>query len=138
MTNEYSRHVLRWLSDVMRSVKLSCQSANYVRTELPVRIAHRIRDLQALPYVVVKQEWVAKVYEASLIKLKSRHDAHLESSFIGVHLKSTSARSLTSFCLTSSPRLRKYPEVHTQEDNREFCKFLRGILDEQYASFLLT
>ncbi|CAE6523086.1 unnamed protein product [Rhizoctonia solani] len=26
--------------------------------------------------------------------------------------------------------LRKYPEIHTQKDNREFCKFLRGILDE--------
>jgi len=39
------------------------KSANYVRTELPVRIAHRIRDLQALPYVVVTEEGVAKVYE---------------------------------------------------------------------------
>ncbi|PPQ77751.1 hypothetical protein CVT25_011186 [Psilocybe cyanescens] len=38
-------------------------SANYVRTELPIRIAHRLRDLQALPYVVVTQEGVAKVYE---------------------------------------------------------------------------
>ncbi|KAI0081785.1 alpha-ketoacid dehydrogenase kinase [Panus rudis PR-1116 ss-1] len=39
------------------------KSANYVRTELPVRIAHRLRDMQALPYVVVTQEGVAKVYE---------------------------------------------------------------------------
>ncbi|KAF5388238.1 hypothetical protein D9615_000434 [Tricholomella constricta] len=39
------------------------KSANYVRTELPIRIAHRLRDLQALPYVVVTQEGVAKVYE---------------------------------------------------------------------------
>lgn len=39
------------------------QSANYVRSELPVRIAHRIRDIQALPYVVVTQESIAKVYE---------------------------------------------------------------------------
>ncbi|KZS97677.1 alpha-ketoacid dehydrogenase kinase N-terminal domain-containing protein [Sistotremastrum niveocremeum HHB9708] len=39
------------------------KSANYVRTELPVRIAHRLRDLQALPYVVVTNESVAKVYE---------------------------------------------------------------------------
>ncbi|KIK48877.1 hypothetical protein CY34DRAFT_71089 [Suillus luteus UH-Slu-Lm8-n1] len=39
------------------------KSANYVRTELPVRIAHRLRDLQALPYVVVTQEGVAQVYE---------------------------------------------------------------------------
>jgi hypothetical protein len=37
------------------------QSANYVRTELPVRIAHRLRDLQSLPYVVVTEEGVAKV-----------------------------------------------------------------------------
>jgi len=39
------------------------QSANYVRTELPVRIAHRLRDLQALPYIVVTQEGVARVHE---------------------------------------------------------------------------
>ncbi|OAX43470.1 alpha-ketoacid dehydrogenase kinase [Rhizopogon vinicolor AM-OR11-026] len=39
------------------------KSANYVRTELPVRIAHRLRDLQTLPYVVVTQEGVARIYE---------------------------------------------------------------------------
>ncbi|KAA1471681.1 alpha-ketoacid dehydrogenase kinase [Dentipellis sp. KUC8613] len=39
------------------------KSANYVRTELPVRIAHRLKDLQALPYIVVMQEGVSKVYE---------------------------------------------------------------------------
>lgn len=39
------------------------KSANYVRTELPIRIAHRIRDLQALPYVIVTQPEIAKVYE---------------------------------------------------------------------------
>ncbi|KAJ4478130.1 branched-chain alpha-ketoacid dehydrogenase kinase [Lentinula aciculospora] len=39
------------------------KSANYVRTELPVRIAHRLRDLQKLPYIVVTQEGISKVYE---------------------------------------------------------------------------
>ncbi|KAJ7498894.1 branched-chain alpha-ketoacid dehydrogenase [Mycena latifolia] len=39
------------------------KSANYVRTELPVRIAHRLRDMQKLPFIVVTQEQVAKVYE---------------------------------------------------------------------------
>ncbi|EMD40722.1 hypothetical protein CERSUDRAFT_111301 [Gelatoporia subvermispora B] len=39
------------------------KSANYVRTELPVRIAHRLRDMQALPYVVMNQEGVTNVYE---------------------------------------------------------------------------
>ncbi|KAJ7638837.1 alpha-ketoacid dehydrogenase kinase N-terminal domain-containing protein [Roridomyces roridus] len=39
------------------------KSANYVRTELPVRIAHRLRDMQKLPFIVVTQEDIAKVYE---------------------------------------------------------------------------
>lgn len=38
-----------------------------MRTELAVRIAHRLRDLQTLPYVVVTQEGVAKVYEVHTI-----------------------------------------------------------------------
>ncbi|KAI2633980.1 branched-chain alpha-ketoacid dehydrogenase [Xylaria nigripes] len=38
-------------------------SANYVRTELPTRIAHRIRDMQRLPYVVVTNKHLSDVYE---------------------------------------------------------------------------
>ncbi|KAK2742057.1 serine threonine-protein kinase [Colletotrichum kahawae] len=38
-------------------------SANYVRTELPTRIAHRIRDLEQLPYVVVENPHIKEVYE---------------------------------------------------------------------------
>ncbi|KAJ3579452.1 hypothetical protein NPX13_g1116 [Xylaria arbuscula] len=38
-------------------------SANYVRTELPARIAHRIRDMQRLPYVVVTNRHIGDVYE---------------------------------------------------------------------------
>ncbi|KFY71867.1 hypothetical protein V499_07937 [Pseudogymnoascus sp. VKM F-103] len=38
-------------------------SANYVRTELPVRLAHRIRDMQTLPYVVVSNHHISEVYE---------------------------------------------------------------------------
>ncbi|PHH62195.1 hypothetical protein CDD81_7389 [Ophiocordyceps australis] len=38
-------------------------SANYVRTELPVRIAHRIRDMQQLPYIVVTNHHIKDVYE---------------------------------------------------------------------------
>ncbi|GAC96260.1 pyruvate dehydrogenase kinase [Pseudozyma hubeiensis SY62] len=39
------------------------KSANYVRTELPVRIAHRIRDLQALPFVVMTNQHLEDVYQ---------------------------------------------------------------------------
>ena len=38
-------------------------SANYVRTELPTRIAHRLRDMQRLPYVVVSNPRIHDVYE---------------------------------------------------------------------------
>ncbi|KAL2220244.1 putative pyruvate dehydrogenase kinase [Thermoascus aurantiacus ATCC 26904] len=38
-------------------------SANYVRTELPTRIAHRLRDMQKLPYVVVANPHISFVYE---------------------------------------------------------------------------
>ncbi|KAI9863619.1 MAG: hypothetical protein M1813_003642 [Trichoglossum hirsutum] len=38
-------------------------SANYVRTELPTRLAHRIRDMQTLPYVVVTNPHMSHVYE---------------------------------------------------------------------------
>jgi len=64
-SKEANRLTLRQLVFFGRSMNEErlIKSANYVRTELPVRIAHRLRDLQALPYVVVTQEGVAKVYE---------------------------------------------------------------------------
>ncbi|KAJ8086673.1 putative protein kinase [Marasmius tenuissimus] len=64
-SREAKRLTLRQLVFYGRSMNEDrlVKSANYVRTELPVRIAHRIRDLQSLPYVVVTQEGVAKVYE---------------------------------------------------------------------------
>lgn len=37
-------------------------SANYVRTELPTRLSHRIRDMQMLPYQVVSNQHMAEVY----------------------------------------------------------------------------
>ncbi|KAF1969778.1 alpha-ketoacid dehydrogenase kinase [Bimuria novae-zelandiae CBS 107.79] len=40
--------------------------ANYCRLELPTRIAHRLRDIQTLPYVVVANPHLAHVYEQYL------------------------------------------------------------------------
>lgn len=38
-------------------------SANYVRVELPTRIAHRLREMQKLPYSVVTNPNISYVYE---------------------------------------------------------------------------
>lgn len=38
-------------------------SANYVRLELPTRIAHRLRNMQTLPYSAVTNQHVSHVYE---------------------------------------------------------------------------
>ncbi|KAI1000848.1 hypothetical protein K3495_g7348 [Podosphaera aphanis] len=39
------------------------KSANYVQTELPTRLAHRIRDMQTLPYIVVTNPHISQVYQ---------------------------------------------------------------------------
>ncbi|KAG0200089.1 hypothetical protein BGX28_006759 [Mortierella sp. GBA30] len=38
------------------------KSANYVRTELPIRLAHRIRDFQNLPFIVGTNPHIEQVY----------------------------------------------------------------------------
>ncbi|CAD6912413.1 unnamed protein product [Tilletia controversa] len=38
------------------------QSAEWVRKELPIRLAHRLRDLQALPFVVMSNPHLESVY----------------------------------------------------------------------------
>ena len=39
------------------------KSGEFVRSELPVRLAHRIRDFQSLPFGVMREESMKKVYE---------------------------------------------------------------------------
>jgi pyruvate dehydrogenase kinase 2/3/4 len=39
------------------------ESANYVRLELPTRIAHRLRNMQTLPYSALTNEHISHVYE---------------------------------------------------------------------------
>lgn len=43
-------------------VKKLLLSGNYIRRELPVRLAHRIRDLQGLPYAVMTHARMGDVY----------------------------------------------------------------------------
>ncbi|KAG9317689.1 alpha-ketoacid dehydrogenase kinase [Chiua virens] len=85
------------------------KSANYVRTELPVRIAHRIRDLQALPYVVVTQEGVARVYEVANTLIPS---LSLGLSLASPHLPPDSLDSFMHRMLVSRISRRVLAEHH--------------------------
>ncbi|KAF2021183.1 alpha-ketoacid dehydrogenase kinase [Aaosphaeria arxii CBS 175.79] len=72
--------LLRWVQREARPISLRrltffgrtltesrlLDSANYCRLELPTRIAHRLRDVQTLPYVVVSNPHLAHVYEMYL------------------------------------------------------------------------
>ncbi|ORX46339.1 alpha-ketoacid dehydrogenase kinase [Hesseltinella vesiculosa] len=42
------------------------KSANYVRQELPIRIAHRLRDMQQLPFIVGMNSHILTVYQLYL------------------------------------------------------------------------
>ncbi|WFD30197.1 putative protein kinase YGL059W [Malassezia sp. CBS 17886] len=46
-----------------RNRKLLMESANYMRTELTTRIAHRLRDMQALPFVAMCNEQLDMIYQ---------------------------------------------------------------------------
>ena len=39
------------------------QSANYLRTELTIRVAHRLRDMQTIPFVAMSNEQLDSIYQ---------------------------------------------------------------------------
>ena len=42
------------------------RSGNFIRTELPTRLSHRLRDLQSLPFIVAEHPRMVGVYEMYL------------------------------------------------------------------------
>lgn len=75
-------------------------SANYVRNELPTRIAHRLREMQQLPYVVVTNPHLSFVYELyyksfenfrKLPRVKSTDDNDLLCKIVGASLNEHTA-----------------------------------------------
>ncbi|KAL0078734.1 branched-chain alpha-ketoacid dehydrogenase kinase [Phycomyces blakesleeanus] len=46
-----------------RNTKRILASANYVRTELPIRLSHRIREFQNLPFIVGTNPFIQDVYD---------------------------------------------------------------------------
>ncbi|KAF9431780.1 hypothetical protein BGZ76_011712 [Entomortierella beljakovae] len=120
------------------------KSANYVRTELPVRLAHRIRDFQNLPFIVGTNPHIELVYDlywqafeklskVPEIKTLEENDAFCElvKSLLNDHL--VVIPQLALGIMESSKH------IPTNEEDRFMNKMLRSrisrrVLAEQHIS----
>lgn len=57
------RQLIMYSQSARRNSQLLLDSANFVRTELATRIAHRIRDMQTLPMVVMSNDKLDTIYQ---------------------------------------------------------------------------
>lgn len=57
------RQLILFGQSARRNRQLLMESANYVRTELATRVAHRLRDMQNLPFVVMSSECMDRIYQ---------------------------------------------------------------------------
>ncbi|KAI3625408.1 hypothetical protein CBS9595_000769 [Malassezia furfur] len=57
------RQLILFGQSAQRHRGLLMESANYLRTEVTTRIAHRLRDMQALPFVAMSNEQLDSIYQ---------------------------------------------------------------------------
>lgn len=57
------RQLILFGQSARRNRALLMESANYLRTELTTRIAHRLRDMQTLPFVAMSNEQLDSIYQ---------------------------------------------------------------------------
>ena len=57
------RQLILFGRSARRNKTLLMQSANYLRTELTIRVAHRLRDMQTIPFVAMSNEQLDSIYQ---------------------------------------------------------------------------
>ncbi len=90
--------------------------------------------MQALPYVVVTQEGVAKVYE--VCRIIHAHCTTLNECLgpavaLLDCLRQVRSRSPAVMPRNLRARFRRYPQITTMEENDVFCEFVSNLLAEQ-------
>jgi signal transduction histidine kinase len=102
------------------------KSANYVRKEITIRLAHRIRDFQKLPFIVGTNPHI----EVSNMRRKEEEE---EMRF---HIVLSDPNLTLAFKLIyrmyweAFEMIRLYPAIKTMEDNENFCNLLTSLLDD--------
>jgi pyruvate dehydrogenase kinase 2/3/4 len=81
------------------------QSANYVRSELPIRLSRRIRDIQNLPFIVGA-------------------NPHIESYF-----SSANSTRIYHLYYNAFAKFRQVQEIKSLQDNHEFYLLLKNMLN---------
>lgn len=84
-----------------------------MRTELPTRLSHRLRDMQSLPFIVASHPRLVRVY-----------DMYLDAFERSVPSARPRKADTDSWC-----RIRKFPPLESLEDNDRFCAFMQSTLD---------
>lgn len=57
------RQLIMFGRSARRNKTLLMQSANYLRNELTIRVAHRLRDMQTIPFVAMSNEQLDSIYQ---------------------------------------------------------------------------
>ncbi|KAK4204210.1 branched-chain alpha-ketoacid dehydrogenase [Triangularia verruculosa] len=104
-------------------------SANYVRTELPTRIAHRIRDMQKLPYVVVTNKHFNEVYDLYYTAFDTFRKVREIKNLDDNDRLCATIRTMLNAHLTVIPKLAMgILECNGLKDAAELDKFMNTIL----------
>ncbi|KAK4179536.1 branched-chain alpha-ketoacid dehydrogenase kinase [Triangularia setosa] len=104
-------------------------SANYVRTELPTRIAHRIRDMQKLPYVVVTNKHFNEVYDLYYTAFDTFRKVREIKNLDDNDRLCATIRTMLNAHLTVIPKLAMgILECNGLKDATELDKFMNTIL----------
>ncbi|KAK0739733.1 branched-chain alpha-ketoacid dehydrogenase [Apiosordaria backusii] len=104
-------------------------SANYVRTELPTRIAHRIRDMQKLPYVVVTNKHFNEVYDLYYTAFDTFRKVREVKTLEDNDRLCATIRTMLNAHLTVIPKLAMgILECNGLKDAAELDKFMNTIL----------
>ncbi|KAK4657303.1 putative protein kinase [Podospora pseudocomata] len=104
-------------------------SANYVRTELPTRIAHRIRDMQKLPYVVVTNKHFNEVYDLYYTAFDTFRKVREVKNLDDNDRLCATIRTMLNAHLTVIPKLAMgILECNGLKDAAELDKFMNTIL----------
>lgn len=105
---------------------LTANPFTQLRTELPTRLSHRLRDLQSLPFGVASHPRIEHVME---LYLEAFDGFVLSSSFLPTPLTPLIGDT-SDLVLARTRRIRKFPLIKDLDDNDRFCQFMQKTLDQ--------